>query len=408
MPKDLLFVGQRGAAIIDENTPENIKGFFTDDIQTCIALYLVGNDYNKHALLHIDIQTSVDSLRSLIAENFNKIDDYRLFFNAIIMDGTTNNVVEMPQLIALGNLRKIQNLFTFKLDPVKYYKTGKNDWKGSLLINLDRSKKTFSFETDKDFLQLQSRILYDEDFREYRSAIRSIKEIVCRQELPIDLQYDGSNYTKLPTVEKTELLEDLELLEPRNKDRIAAWLLSEETIKKYPHLAKSISKHPEMASSVAEQIIDYFSCEEKYSLTEYKIPSLSHIPNQEKEIADLAASIGEESELTKNRSTDWNLNYSVKLNSKSLKKDVRESIGLDRVKINIPSEEQLEKLLYCLPEIVIEQDKTSSTKALATFALREGNREIIEGIIKPITIPQTAQNPVSQLVETNQKISYGK
>ena len=112
MTRDLISVGQGGAAIIYKNTPEYVNGFCTYGLQTCVALFIKGS--GKYALLHIDSQTSPDSIHSFIIDNFGKKIDYRLFFNPMANDEAIDT-----QILDL-NKHKVASCLGSKLDRNKF------------------------------------------------------------------------------------------------------------------------------------------------------------------------------------------------------------------------------------------------------------------------------------------------
>jgi hypothetical protein len=394
MIKDLIAVGQRGAAIIDENTPPNIKGFATDNVETCIAFFLIGKGREgnkKYALIHVDNQTTGSSINYFVRENFSEIDDHKLFINPMVQkEGVAREIFR-------GNDAKLNSLICLRGKKKNYYPVLSD---GSLLIEIDREsgKADFktTFETTNEFALIKARYTYDENFAEYRKSIHAINGIFGSEErgvdeFAIDVQFQGRHYTKLPQIDKPELSRKLEVLKNLDKNQITEWLSSRETQLKYPHFGRGVSLNHEAIPIIADEISSHFFYQKSCLLTEYKIPLLPDMPDQEKAIADLAFSIGEEADLVKHRNTDWSLCYTVNLRSSSLTKDVRELVGLDRLRINNPNEEQKEVLLDQIPESVIEDNNGSDNKVLITFSKTEENRKIISNIIKPDTAIQAAK-----------------
>ena len=402
MPKNVVVVGQRGAAIIDAETSKSIKGFCTYDLEDCIGFYLVGNNATKHGLMHIDRQTSAESIADFVRENFENIGDYRIILNPAIEENR-----EWMEIAGV-TLKKLDTIDGFQYNPRKSIKATK----GTVLVELDQIDRGVSFNCDYTMAQLQDRHTYDRDFEKFRKNIHYINgifgnSVIDDNEFPIDLQFDGMRYTKLPQLMENGLSEDLEGLKEKSKEEITAWLLSEETIDKYPHLTPLRTTHTFAAPLFANEIKHYFVLSDKCALTEYKIPLPTTDLERERRITSLASSIGEVAEFAKHRSTDWSDVYcSVKLKSESLKKDVRESIGLDRVKIIRPDEQQEADLLEQLPKIIIEEDRLDRSKVLVTFPLSEENRKIIKDIIEPTNIPSVRENRASQL--TSQALSHEK
>lgn len=372
MTKDLITVGQRGVAVIDENTPSNIKGIFTSGIETCLALYLVGNDYKKHALLHIDGQTSAESIDDFFAENFSHIDDQCLLFNAVAVGGNKELMSNVEEI-----LEKFKSLKNFTLDKQK----SKQANLGTVLITIGMN--SVNIDCSKIPSQLQDRSTYDRDFKNYRASIHYINGIfgneASNHEFPLDLQYDSTRYTKLPQLINSKLASDLELLREMNLNETVEWLVSDQALEKYSHLKPLRSSHAHLQVNFAQQIKRYFEYQEKCQLTEYKIPLID--AEREREIKNFSFAIGEEAELANHRRTDWSdLYYSVKLKSGALNKELRESIGLDRLRITKPTETQEEELLNQVPNLVIEDDKNDTGKSLVTFPLGGENRKIITEI----------------------------
>jgi hypothetical protein len=182
-----------------------------------------------------------------------------------------------------------------------------------------------------------------------------------------------------------------------DSNEIVAWLILDQTLEKYPHLGPLKSDQSHLQQNFAQQIKRYFECQEKCQLIEYKIPLAS--TETEEKIKNLSFAFGEESELTKHRRNDWSsLYYDVKLKSDSLVREVRESIGLDRLRITKPTEEIEEELLDRVTDLVIEDDKNNPGKSLITFPLGGENRKIITEITGEM-IASSAQKAAPSLIK---------
>lgn len=276
MPKNLIVVGQRGAGIIDQNdvSSNNIRGFYTTDIESCLVMYVTGNHGQRHALLHIDRQTSKDSIESFFQDNFSQIDDYKLFFNPIVSkEGIARDIFR-------ENIKKIRGVLPHKLDKTKYFATHKEDEDGSVLINIDLDGAT-SFNVKNDIADLQSRSVYDKNAEEVRKEINFINGFFGDQ-LALDLQYLNSNYTDLPQIANSELSKDLKLFDHIDEEKIYSWVTSRETMRKYPDSALKILQHPQFVPFLVINIADYLSYQRENPQAECKANISSDIYQQEK------------------------------------------------------------------------------------------------------------------------------
>lgn len=123
----LINVVQGGIAIVNKSDTA-IEGLFTGKLSACMAILLQGD--TKFGLLHLDIYRNPESIKSLIAAHFGKIDqDFDLnYFVSPIFAG---NIAHL-----LGNLPK------FRANP-EIINTLPNKMEASLYLNLLLFEKIF-------------------------------------------------------------------------------------------------------------------------------------------------------------------------------------------------------------------------------------------------------------------------
>ena len=189
MPKDLVVVGQRGMAIIDRDTPAHIRGFFTDNLQTCAGLYITDGE-GKHAMLHVDRPVSGASMKQMIGEHFSKITDFVYVINPDYEEEYGES--QMGE-ISLKICEAVDHLLQREIEAEElvYSKTG------TLLVEIDRAIGEKTVGLDFPHPLLLERSIYDEDFATHRTDIHyvNIAESSDTKYL-LDLQYDGKSYTR--------------------------------------------------------------------------------------------------------------------------------------------------------------------------------------------------------------------
>jgi hypothetical protein len=360
MPKDLVVVGQGGIARRNDlETPKYIKGLCTYGLETCVALFMMG-DRGNVSLIHVDSQTTIQSIRDEVRALGN-LTDCGFAYNEgmglgddALMGSIGNNVTLIDEAIG-SKLTKV---------------IGRT---GTLLVNIADDLR-ITFDDTKSKAELQKRSLFDVKFEDYIKYSRYVNRIFL-DTLPAHLEYDVTKFTRLFTLEEG-LLQDIEALKGKEDDEIIGWITAASTVGKYPHLGLFLEQGA--LPLVVQQVQSYFTRQDsaRDSLVEYAIPFIDEEKAQT--LAVLAEQYGSEDEIKKQRQTDWSMTYTIKLPSSCLVKEVRDKLGIDRVALSINAEQQ-DFLREHIADIIIEAyPQKPRAPFLVTFPLSEHNREIID------------------------------
>jgi hypothetical protein len=361
--KDLVSVGQGGAAILNKNTPAHVKGMFTCGLQTCVALTLEKED--SVLLMHIDEKVSVSSLQDLIRD-FGDYKDYSI----TCLDTRTlpTQSIDRANAGVNRNLEKVSEILGFPID-IRKANLSPN---GSTLIEFGKDgnnppRITKRYDVPEE--NLKSRDITNPVFRNYRDITCNITRILPDLR-PIELEYNGKSLTKLPILDEqfTQDIKDARVDLPDNK-----YGYDFEKLRHYPELynAARIFK-----GNLAIELEKYLTSKQDSEMPEYTIPLITE--DKKRLLTSLTEQFGEESDLKYRRETDWSLSAVVKLPSKFLSKEVRSELELDRYRIERLTEERKEFLKSEIPEITIESEKDYPTKNLVTFPVGERNKGLVD------------------------------
>lgn len=367
MTKDLVAVGQGGIAILDENSPKHIHGLCTYDIWNCVGLLLICD--RKIALMHIDAQRDVNSIREQIIA-FGEIKDFKIIINSCYLTKDS----DYEPLVRIREETKQLSRAT-KIDDNNFIvlNQGMSEAPATFLV---QNINQVEFCGDKPESELRSRNIY---FEEYRKIIHCIKGSFYQKKLPLDLQYDGRRFTKLPLLEK-ELSNDLD---KAKEFGILLWLLNAEVQNRYPVLKKFTQSQ---LYEVGNTILEYFNYQERCKiklggLIKYVIP-VQDLQIKE-EVERLTESFGKELKVDYQELEQGEV-CTVSLPSDSLKKEVREKLGIDRKKLHKLSQKEQSFLKTSMTHLTIEKYQGAGARVgdfIVTFPINDRNNNALASLL---------------------------
>lgn len=262
MSTEIIVIETGEGCVIDLTKEASIiVGMGTFDIQTTCALLIVGK--NKTGLFHIGTQTDITSIIPII-DLFGGVVKKEIVFNG------TNYASgdERIQRTIMGMIQMISMGLGLQFTPDEF----KNSSGGLYSVLFEKDATTGliigSFNLYQSEIDVASKDMYPNNLRQIRTIVHKFDSIfgnsLTNHLFPIDIIFDNTienptsnvlSYSPIPRLQTPGLQHDLLTLKDCTKEEKLVWMVSDDTIAKYPHIGPMKTSHSFMIEPIVDELI---------------------------------------------------------------------------------------------------------------------------------------------------------